>query len=224
MSMEKIVILGRGGHARSVADTIVRQGVYEIAGYVVNDEDSQEDEYPVIGCDSDLQKIFDKGIRYVVLGIGFLGKGNVREELYQRLKRIGYVLPVITDPTATVSANCEIDEGSFIGKGAIINANARVGRCCIINTGAIIEHDCIVGDFTHIAVGGVLCGNVTVGANTLVGANATVLQGRSIGDHVIVGAGECIRKNIGRECMICKPEIFGGGYDSSLENIGRCIA
>lgn len=35
--MEKIIILGMGGHAESLADVLERQQKYEIAGYVVND-------------------------------------------------------------------------------------------------------------------------------------------------------------------------------------------
>ena len=35
--MEKIIILGMGGHAESLADVLERQQEYEIAGYVVND-------------------------------------------------------------------------------------------------------------------------------------------------------------------------------------------
>ncbi len=35
--MEKIVILGNGGHAKSLIDAIERQRQYEIAGYVVNE-------------------------------------------------------------------------------------------------------------------------------------------------------------------------------------------
>lgn len=195
--MEKIVVIGKGGHARSIVDTIERQGIYDVAGYVVNTEEyNQIDEYPIIGKDCDLNRIFEQGIRYAVLGIGFLGNGRIRENLYEILKKIGYELPTVIDPSAIISHKNRIGEGSFIGKGVVINANAKIGAGCIINTGAIIEHDCTVGDFSHIAVGSVLCGNVSVGCRTLVGANATVIQERTIGDNCIVGAGEVVRKNI----------------------------
>ena len=44
--MEKIVIVGFGGHARSVADSIIRQGKYEIVGYT--DTDDKNNEYKFI--------------------------------------------------------------------------------------------------------------------------------------------------------------------------------
>lgn len=202
--MKKIIIIGRGGHTKSLVDVIERQKVYEIAGYVVNDEsESSEGDYPVLGSDDDLKKIFESGIHNAAIGIGFLGKSTVREKIYRVLKEIGYILPVISDPSAVISEKHMIGEGSFIGKGAIINADVKIGIGCIINTGAIVEHDSCVGDFSHIAVGSVLCGEVSVGCRTLIGANSTVIQGRCIGDACIVGAGETVRKNIISNSIIC---------------------
>lgn len=196
--MEKIIILGHGGHAQSLIDAIERQGIYDIAGYIVNDSsvvDNKED-YPVIGCDNDLSALYEEGIRNVAIGIGFLGKSTLRNKLYNKLKKIGYSFPVICDPSAIVSKKVIVEEGTFIGKGAIVNAGAKIGKMCIINTTAVIEHGCQVGDFSHIAVGTVLCGDVCVGCETLIGANATVIQGRIIGDRCIVPAGEVVRKNV----------------------------
>ena len=195
--MEKIIILGKGGHASSMIDAIERFGEYEIAGYIINEDVEIEDEkYPIIGKDEDLAKIYQNGIHNAAIGIGFLGKGVLRNKLYRKLKEIGYSLPIISDPTAIISKKADIHEGTFIGKGAIVNAGAQIGKMCIINTGAIVEHDCRISDFSHIAVGAVLCGEVNIGKNTLVGANATVIQGKSIGNGCIVGAGETVIQNV----------------------------
>ncbi len=196
--MERIIILGRGGHAASLADAIERQNAYEIAGYVVNEagEAAHECEYPILGNDDSLARIFQSGIRHAAVGIGFLGESDLRERLWRTLREIGFCLPVICDPSAVYSRSAAIGEGSFLGKGAIVNANARVGRMCIINTGAIVEHDCAVGDFSHVSVGSVLCGGVQIGKSTFVGANATVIQGRRVGDGCIVAAGTTVRKDV----------------------------
>lgn len=197
--MEKIIILGKGGHAESLADIIKSENKYEIAGYVINDNNQQSgknEKYPVIGSDHDLEQIFKSGIRYAALGIGYLGKSDLRERLWTKLKSIGYTLPIICDPSAVLAGNIELGEGTMVGKGAIVNANASVGKICIINTGAIVEHDCIVEDFSHISVGSVLCGGVRVGKASFVGANATVIQGKRIGNRCIIGAGTVVRKNV----------------------------
>jgi sugar O-acyltransferase (sialic acid O-acetyltransferase NeuD family) len=194
--LESIVILGNSGHAKSLADAIERQGQYKIAGYVVNDERTDNMIYPIIGKDCDLQGIFSSGIENAAVGIGYLGKSDIRERLYAKLKNTGFKLPVICDPSAIVSKHAIIGEGTFIGKGAIINANADIGKMCIINTGAIVEHDCVVNEFSHIAVGAVLCGGVKVGKAAFIGANATVIQEITIPAKSIIGAGMTIRKTI----------------------------
>lgn len=195
--MERLVILGKGGHAESLIDIIERENKYEVAGYVINDDQQGENErYPIIGSDSNLEQLFQSGIRNAAIGVGYLGKSNLRERLWNKLKVIGYLLPVFCDPSAVVAGNVKFGEGTMIGKGAIINANAFIGKMCIINTGAIIEHDCRVDDFSHVSVGSVLCGNVQVGRASFIGANATVIQGKNIGSRCIIGAGTTIRKNI----------------------------
>lgn len=192
------MILGSGGHAASLIDILERENKYKIAGYVVNDKKKECCiKYPQIGKDRDLDCLYQNGIKNAAIGVGYLGKSDLRKRLYERLKKIGFNFPVICDPSAMVSSHTEIGEGTMIGKGAIINVGTKIGKMCIINSGAIVEHDCIVDDFTHIAVGGILCGSVTVGRSTFIGANTTVIQEKTIGRNCVIGAGITIKKNIG---------------------------
>lgn len=195
--MEKIVLLGSGGHAKSIADVIISDGKYEIAGFIDNEnKDFEYLGYKIIGSDADLPFIYDSGIHYACICIGFLGKGNIRQELYTQLKKTGFTLPNIVDPTAVLAKNVSIGEGTFIGKGAVINSNVIIGKMVIINTATIIEHDCIIGDFTHIAAGVVICGAVQVGQEAFVGANATVIQEITIEKGAVIGAGSVVIENI----------------------------
>lgn len=189
--MEDIILIGYGGHAKSVADAVERQGKYAIRGYT--DVEEHLSKYQYLGTDAELKQFYDSGIKNVVIAIGYMGKGCLREKLYEQVKTIGFNLPVIKDPASIVSDSAVIGEGTFIGKGAVINAEASVGKMAIINTLALVEHECKVADFAHVAVAAVLCGNVTVGKAAFVGANATVIQGKIIKAGQIVPAGETIR-------------------------------
>lgn len=202
--MEKIIILGKGGHARSLVDIIEREQKYKIAGYIVNDTNAEyskcsvneSGDYPVLGCDGDLKEIFQSGITRAAIGIGYMGKSDLREKLWKLLKDIGFFLPIICDPSAVVARNVIMKEGCFVGKGTIINSGVLIGKMCIINSGAIVEHDCVIDDFAHISVGSVLCGGVKIGRFSFIGANATVIQYRSIGSNCIVGAGTVVKKDL----------------------------
>jgi sugar O-acyltransferase, sialic acid O-acetyltransferase neuD family len=190
--MDEIILIGYGGHAKSVADTIERGLNYKIAGYV--DREKVSSKYEYLGNDNHLEEIFHSGIKNAAICIGYLGKNRIRERMYVALKSMGFCLPKIIDPTAIISNSVIISEGSFIGKHSIINVDSQIGKCCIINSGAIVEHECIIHDFAHVAVGAVLCGQVVVGKGAFIGANGTVIQCRTISDYEVVPAGEVVRK------------------------------
>lgn len=196
--MEKIVIVGCGGHARSVLDAVRSMGTYEIAGFVDRERNEayQCCGYGIIGTDADLQALYDSGVHNACIGIGYMGEGDIRRRLYEELKQKGFALPAVVDATAALAADVRPGEGAFIGKNAVVNTCAAIGRAAIVNSGAIVEHDCAVGDFAHIAVGAVLCGGVTVGDDAFVGANATVVQGIRIGCGAVIGAGAAVIRDI----------------------------
>ena len=194
--MKEIILVGFGGHAKSVIDSIEKAKQYKIVGYTDIEPCGQYRGYQYLGSDDILQQYFDKGIEYAFISVGYMGKGDLRCSLYNKLSEIGYKLPAVVDVSAQVAEDVQIGDGCFVGKGAIINSNATIGKMCIINSGAIVEHDCRVDDFSHISVGSVLCGNVKVGLSSFVGANATVIQGITIGNECIVGAGVVIKKSL----------------------------
>lgn len=197
--MEDIVLVGMGGHAKGIVDTIEMQNRYHIVGFVDNSDEPERTykEYNVIGDDDDLEVIFSQWkVKNAFITIGYLAKSQIRVKLYEKLKQIGYHLPVIIDQTASVAKNVQIGEGTFIGKNAVVNVDSRVGRMCIINDGSVVEHDCSVGDFSHVAVGTVVCGMSRIGEQSFVGANATIIQCIDVGNYVTVGAGAVVLSDV----------------------------
>lgn len=199
--MKNIILLGSGGHAKSVVDAIEKDGQYAIKGFleIPEKQEFSYKDYKVIGMDKDMRKVHNDGIDYAFIALGFMGRSNVRQRLYNQLIENGFMIPSIIDPSANVARDVEIQSGSFVGKNAVVNANSCIGKMCIINTGAIVEHDCRVGDYTHIAAGAVMCGGTKVGNSTLIGANATIVQELTIGSNVIIGAGSVVLSNVDDE-------------------------
>lgn len=197
MKNKKILLIGGGGHCKSVIDCVITNHQFSKIGIVDNDKSlSSVLGIFVVGCDNDLESLFEKGYRYAFIAIGNSDSQMLRKGLYKKIKAIGYELPKIIDSTAIVSKNTELDCGVFIGKHSIINANTKIGKCSIINTGAIIEHDCMISKFVHIAPGAVLNGNVKIGNNTFVGSNSVIRQQLKIGKNAIIGLGSVVTKDI----------------------------
>ena len=197
--MESIILLGGGGHCKSVIDTILSSNLYNIIGVIdVKDKIGQKvlREIQIIDCDENLYKYKEQNINNVFVTLGSIGNPKMRIRLYENAKKIGFKFPNIIDKTAIISENVKIGEGSFVGKGVIVNVGTIISDNCIINTGSVIEHDCYIGNFVHISPNATLCGGVKVGKNSHIGANSTIIQYKNIGKNVIVGAGSIVTKDI----------------------------
>ncbi len=197
--MERIALLGGGGHCRSMIDVICRQGLFEIAAIV--DRPARIGEkicgYPITHSDDDLESLYASGIRMAAVSVGGIGDFSLREKLYLQASRIGFLFPVICDPSAVVSRFATVGDGVFIGKLCVVNAGADIQKMAIINTGAIVEHDCRIGAFAFLAPGVVLSGNVSIGEHTHIGTGACIIQQVSIGTGTLIGAGSVVVGPIG---------------------------
>lgn len=193
--MENIILVGYGGHAKSVVDILESTKKYNIIGYT-DIKEAMDARHKYWGTDDELTDVYENGTNHAVICIGYMGHGNLRDHMYKKLKNIGFNLPTIIDSTAIVSKSTTILEGTVIGKGVIINAEAMIGKMCIINSGAIVEHEDRIGDYCHIGVGATLCGNVKIADHCFIGANSTVIQGIDIGARAIVAAGATVIKEI----------------------------
>lgn len=194
--MENIVLVGAGGHAKSVIDTIEKEEKYHIIGFLDPNDHAFYKDYKVIGKDTDARSIFNQGVKNAFITIGFMGHSTLRMKLFNSMKSIGFSFPNIIDRTAVIANDVCMGEGNFVGKRAVINANSQIGIMNIINTGAVIEHDCIIEKNVHMAVGAVACGNVTIHADCFIGANATIIQGVQVDKACIIGAGAVVINDV----------------------------
>ena len=192
---KKLLLIGGGGHCRSVLDSVLAANAYDGIG-IIDPDGSPCLGIPVIGQDEDLPRLFSEGWTDAVITVGSIGDTGTRRRLYETAKAIGFRLPAVVDPTAVIGKDAVLGEGTFVGKRAVVNAGARTGVCVIVNTGAIVEHDCVIGDFAHISTGAILCGQVTVGNDAHIGAGTTVRQSIRIGDGALVGVGSTAVKDI----------------------------
>lgn len=189
MSREKIVLIGGGGHCKSVIDVVELQNRYEIVGIIDKKELIGQDVlgYKIIGCDDDLETIFSK-CKNAIISVGHIKSSQTRVILFEKLKKIGFHLPVVISPLAYVSKHSFLDEGSIVMHHALINANVKVGKNCIINTKALIEHDAIIEDNCHISTGAVVNGGVVVKKETFFGSNATSKENVEVNGFIKAGS------------------------------------
>lgn len=198
MMSKKILLVGGGGHCKSVLDSLLELNEFSEIGIIDRKENMGKEVLgvSVIGCDDDLPQLFADGYKFAFVTLGSIGNPKLRINLFKKISEIGFEIPNIVDPSAVVSRHVNMETGIFVGKNAVINAGSTIHKGSIINTGAIIEHDCLVGEFAHIAPGSVLSGEVQIGANTHIGANCVIKQQLRIGSGSIIGMGSVVSKDI----------------------------
>lgn len=190
--MEKLIVIGAGGYAKSVLDSIDYFN-YELIGFI--DEFSKEEEhigYPILANSLDGITNNEKYVYFIAIG------NNIKRTIwYDKLVEKKLRIINVVDKSAIVSRRASIGTGCFIGKMAIINSKAVIGNNCIINTKSLIEHGCHVDDNCNISTNTVLNGDVVVNKGSFIGSSSVVLGQLKIGSYSTVGAGAVVTKNIG---------------------------
>ena len=201
--MKPYIVLGAGGHAKVLVDILQEKGQEILA---ICDADFLKEGTKLLGVSvyGSEEFIFrQKPERiFLVNGLGSIGNGIARTDLFLRFKQQGYSFATIVSPHACVSRNAGIDEGTCVFQGAIIQAGSRIGRNVIVNTRASVDHDCIIADHCHIAPGVTLSGNVTIGEGAHIGCGATIIQGIRVGRRSLVAAGSVVVRNVEEETTV----------------------
>lgn len=193
----KLIILGAGGHALSVANVAQAAGL-EIAGFVdPGRADGTLLDLPIAyKCE-----FFGDPLRHnFAIGVG---DNFVRNKVFDDLMlRYPHILcPALIHPSAVVSCYSNIGAGSVLMPFAMVGPNTRVEKFCIINSHSSIDHDGVMESFSSLAPGAVLGGSVTVGQRSAISIGAVVKHGIKIGSDSVLGASSYLNNNLGDNCI-----------------------
>lgn len=188
--MTRLLIVGAGGHGRSVAEAAMMSGHYEVAGFVDDSAVDIKDIWgiPMLGETGNLLA-YRSLTQAVIVAIG---NNNARRRLSDRFVQAGYELVSVLHPRATISSRAVIGPGSAIMAGAIIGTEAQLGRGVIVNCGAIVDHHARVADFGHLGVNACMAGGTVLGRGAWLQAGSAIGYGVQVPDGSILGPGEAL--------------------------------
>jgi len=162
------LILGSGGHGRSVADAIRAQGD-AVLGFL--DDRRPADELvagvPVLGA---LRMAWDvktllspEGAPFADRCVVAIGNPVLRQRWQQVLEAAGAPMGVVVHPRACVSPSVQLAPGCVVLAGAVINADAQLERGVLVNSGAVVDHDAICGAYSQLGVNAAMAGGSCLG-------------------------------------------------------------
>lgn len=163
--MKKLLIVGAGGHGKVVKEVAEASGQYEKIDFL---DDNSED---AIGKINELEKFKDE---YDSAFVG-IGNNQFRMESIEKIKAMGYEIPVLIHPTAYISKSANIGVGTVVEPKALVNTNTKIGEGCIISVGAIIDHDVALEDGVHANAGAIVKAGAQIDSLTKLEAGQIVL-------------------------------------------------
>lgn len=192
--MTDLVLLGGGGHARSLLAAL-RLGGERVRGYIAPSSTPTMSELAYLGGDEQLETLSPDDVQ-VVNAVGMTGVSTTRRAVHVNAVRHGFTVARVVHPHAFIDPAARLGEGVQVLAGAIVNAAADIRDGALVNTGAIVEHDAVVEAHVHVAPGAILSGGVRVGEGAHVGLGARVIQGITIGSRSVVGAGAVVVRDV----------------------------
>ena len=195
--MQRVLVLGAGGHAQVVADILLR--AHEVGadcqpiGFL-DDNPSLTGKaimgLPVLGAIAQLDE-FDHDAVIVAIG-----DNRTRARVFESVRARGERIANAIHPAAVLAPDVHLGEGVMICAGVVVNTGTVICDDVILNTGCTVDHHNRIGNHAHVAPGVHLGGDVTIGEGTLIGIGATVIPQRTIGAWSVVGAGSVVSKDI----------------------------
>lgn len=193
MNQKPLILIGGGGHCKSVIDVAESAG-YTILGILDKPElvGNKVLGYEIIGTDDDIPQYVDKA--EFLITVGQIKSPAIRQKLALLVMRAGGKFATVIANDAYVSKYAKIGTGTVVMHKAVLNADACIGEHCIINTMANIEHEVQIGGFCHVSTGVMVNGNCVIGDEVFIGSGSVLYNGISVIDNAIIPAGSVVRK------------------------------
>ncbi len=189
--VNKLMILGAGGHGRVVAEIAQLSGKYTDIAFLDDKAPEASFPYPYMGnCEAFLDYLTDYDCFIAI------GNASIRRRFQTEVEEAKGRIVTLIHPATIISKDVTIGKGTVIMAGAIVNTGAKIGDGVILNTASSVDHDCVVEDFCHVSVGAHLCGTVHLGAGTWVAAGVTVINNVTICSDCLIGAGATVTHDL----------------------------
>lgn len=200
--MKKIIVYGAGQFADIVTNLIEASLHREVAGYVLDNEFYDKNEYngrPVVSS-SNMMNVFPPEGYSAVLG--FMGHDmfDAWERTFNMLLKNGYELENFIHPSAIISSN-NIGQGNIILENCVIGYGTTLGNGNVLYPLTAINHNNNIGSFNLFASGVHTAGGTIIENHVFMGLNTCTNNKITIADYTFVGAGSHIVKSTEKGCV-----------------------
>lgn len=190
MSKIRLLVVGAGGHGRSVAEAAELSGDFKVVGFLDDSLSVCEEIWgvPILGAVNSMANHRSVSDQAIVA----IGNNAVRELLMHQLADAGFNFARVIHPRAFVSPSAVLGSGSSVMAGAVVGTEAQLGMGAIVNCGAVVDHHAIVEDFGHLGVNASMAGGTSLGCGAWMQAGSALGYGVKIAPKMILALGEAV--------------------------------
>lgn len=189
----KLAVIGAGGHGKVVAELAAALGTYGEIVFLDDRAQGSVNGFPVIGTTLLLENSLSPEQFDIAVAVG---NNRIRRQIAEKAAALGFALPILIHPDATVSPSATVGQGSVIMAKAVVQADSVLKDGVIVNTAATVDHDCLLDAFVHISPGVHLSGNTRIGEESWIGTGACSRQQIRIGSGATIGAGAVVVRDV----------------------------
>lgn len=188
MAKIRLLVVGAGGHGRSVAEAAVLSDQFEVVGFLDDGllVGTTVLNAVVLGSIASMSQHLAATDQVIVA----VGNNALRERLMQQVTEAGFKFAIVVHPRAIVSQSASLGAGSVVMAGAVLGTEASLGLGTIVNCGAVVDHQAKVEDYGHLGV------NASMAGGTVLGRNAWIQAGAAIGYGVCVAPGSILEPGV----------------------------
>lgn len=203
--MEKIIIVGSGGHGAELTDYIKYnekiKGIkeFDVIGYLDDNPTNYANykfEAPLVGG------VRDHVVRHDCLYLMGIANLQYRRLFVDRYSADGAKFVSLIHETAFISDSAHIGIGVIVSPLVNIGPNVVVGDFTLVNARCGIGHDTKIGKFNFLSPNVSFTGHTEIGDDNLFGINSATIPGIQIGNRNKVMAGMILDKNVGDDEVV----------------------
>ena len=159
--------------------------------------DDTENDGHLLGCAvygfQQFQSRFSpEDVRFVIS----IGEPKYRRKAFERMIRAGYQGGILKHPSAYISPDAQIGEGTAVCFDVHVGSGAVIGRNCYLSRNASVGHDAVINDHTRLGVNSFVGGHTIVGENAFIGAGAMLRDRIHAGKGCIVALGSAVFEDV----------------------------
>ena len=115
-----------------------------------------------------------------------------KREIHDSLAEYNLKYATLVHPTAKISKNVTIGDGTMINYGCIVSVNVVLKSQIYLNMRTVIGHDTVIKSFTTCLIDCIVAGNVLINEGVLLGSNCVIKEKKTVGKNSKISMGAAV--------------------------------